>query len=96
MSADYLCPHCQEPTEDLAKHVEADEMTGEPIYPVRYLTGWSENPSCSHIHARRFERESEGRGRFSSKTEYRYGVVCDRICWPCNTAMPHSVCEYRS
>jgi hypothetical protein len=62
---------------------------------VSWITRWSKDPTCSHSHAKRFEREVEGKGRFGGHTEYRFGIVADRVCWPCNSVMPYSVCEVR-
>lgn len=91
--SDYLCPHCQCPTEDYAEHVHTDD-DGEPMLPVRWLGEWGVEQRSPHAHARRFEREPERR-RFGGGLEYRYGIVANRVCWSCESVMPHSVCETR-
>ncbi len=93
MSGEYLCVHCHRPTENYADHVERHPDHGTPVLPVRWISGWKTDASYGHAHATRFEREAEGRGRFGGGTEYRFGIVADRVCWPCNSVMPHSVCE---
>lgn len=91
----YLCPRCGDVTDDYAEHVGVN-AAGEPTYPVVWLTQWGTDVRCDHAHAKRFERQVEGRGKWSGRTEYRYGLIADRVCWPCGTVMPFSVCEHRS
>lgn len=92
MSADLPCPKCGEQTEDYAAHC-APGGDGQPALPVQWLTRWGADPDCDDPFAVRFERTAEGRGRWGARSEYRYGIVIDRVCWPCETTMPRSACE---
>lgn len=100
---DYICPYCNRPTLEL--NINGDEFA-EPVHPIFFLTKWITELRSNISHAFRFERDIEGKGKWSQGgKEYRYGIIADRICIDCpghypdlrvDMAMPHSLCETRS
>jgi len=92
---DLLCPHCNEPTEDYGEHVTRDEMTGDPEYPIHWLTRWvheSGDEGCTHIHAERFKR-TKPVSEFKSIQQVRWGIKGTLVCWACEAVMPESLCR---
>lgn len=89
---EHLCPHCSRPTEDYADHIDRDENTDAPDYPIRWLTRWhrSGEAECEHPLRERFSR-SKPQGEYKTIQQERFGIVGDRVCWGCNAVMPEAI-----